>query len=188
VSAYAPQPAIANVPVPSLAPVVYADSATLVTSLQNYGIVSVSSIPDGLIRAASMAADQEGPFQGVMLDPQQDRQWPRTFKYGWPNIIAASSAILVSVAYPGAWYLDYEAVVPQQIVDWVALKCYQFLTLPFDRQITSESVTGASVKYSPWTGAPNTAPAMLDEIMNSLISPFQLREGHQAIFPNYGSV
>nr|MBF6558598.1 hypothetical protein [Acidimicrobiales bacterium] len=115
-----PQPDLGS-PIAGAAPAGYLSPADAETALSTrYGITASVSI--GHLLVASISLDQEAPFLGVKYDPTQDRQWPRTFKYGWPNIIAAPSPLMVAMSYPGAWLLDYEGVVPQQVLDWVSLE------------------------------------------------------------------
>jgi hypothetical protein len=172
------QDALPNVPDESQGtPDCYLTPAAAMANLTTrYGLSS--NLVYGHLLTASMRCDEEGPFQGVKIDPEQEREWPRTFKYGWPNIIAAPSAMLVSTTYPGAWYLNYEGVVPQQIVDWVCLEAWKLTNLPFDRMTTAESVTGASVHYAE-------GGSMLQETMGSLIRPFLLRQARTQPFQNY---
>ena len=142
-------------------------------------------IGDGTVLVASMNLDEEAHFEGVKVNVQSDRQFPRTYKYGWPNVIASPSPLLVSRAYAGAWYLDYEGVVPQQVLDWVALECYRLLTLDQTRVVTQETVQGASVKYAPPSDYPKGQQAQLDRIQESLIAPFLKRDGHTVPFINW---
>ena len=187
-TAYSPQPAIVGVPVAGSSPVAYASGALAYSNLTtrySFIVPAFTSIPDALVVVASMMVDMEGPFEGVKIDPVQERSWPRTYKYGWPNIISAPAATMVTRQFPGAWYLDYEGVVPQQILDWVSLQCYRLITFPLERQAISESVTGAAIHYSPAAGEKGWIPSMLDEIMYSLIQPFQMRVATQAAFTNF---
>jgi hypothetical protein len=131
---------------------------------------------------ASMALDEEGPFLGVKLYPEQDRSWPRTFEYGWPNVVSAPSPLLVARDFPGAWLLDYEKVVPQQVLDWVALEVFRMYELDSIRTVTAESVSGASVKYAPPVDYKGGQMSQLDVIQQALLAPFQVREGHVVPF------
>lgn len=183
------QPALPNVPVAGATPQPYISVADATQRLQSEWAIELPiPVGNGQLRVASMRADQEGPFFGVKIDPEQEHEWPRTFKYGWPNIIAAPTPMLVSVQFPGAWYLDYEGVVPVQIVDWVCLEVYRMTALPFDRGIVSETVTGASVHYAPPVGQKGGIASELDEIQAGLLSPFQLRQGHTSPFANFGAL
>lgn len=185
------QAALPNVPESTIAPGAYISAANAVAwlterwpqyaSLPNGGALPVA---EGVALAASMSVDQEGPFFGVKVIVQQERQWPRTFKYGWPNMIATPSPVLVTEQRPGAFYLNYEGVVPTQILDYVCLEYYRMLAYPSDYAIASESVTGASVHYNQWTGQPGSVPAQLDRIMSSLISTFQIQSAHTDAFSN----
>ena len=172
-----PQAPIPGVPAGSSTPSAYITAAAASTWLQSEFGLTVT-LSNGHVLAASMALDEEAPFFGVKVDPTQDRSWPRTFKYGWPNIIASPSAVMSSTQLPGAFFLDYEAVVPWQVVDWVCLEAYRLVTLPLTRGISSESVTGASVHY-------DNAPmlSMLDRLQAQLLSPFLMRQGHTHPFP-----
>jgi hypothetical protein len=183
------QPAIPNVPESEIAPGAYISAANAVAQLTNR-YPQYSTLPngaelpvaEGVILAASMSLDEEGPWFGVKFDVTQERSWPRTFRYGWPNMIATPAPVLVTLQRPGAFYLNYEGVVPQQIIDYVCLEYYRMLAYPSDVTTVSESVTGASVHYSQWTGQPGTIPAQLDRIMSALISPFQATEAHTDAF------
>src|SRR5579871_4495956 len=62
-------------------------------------------VSEGLVLAASMTLDEEAPFMGVKENPTQERQSPRTFRYGWPNVIAAPTPIMVAMQFAGAWNL-----------------------------------------------------------------------------------
>jgi len=152
-----------------------ADAMTRLSS--EFGLTC--SLANGHVLAASMAVDEEGPFFGVKVDPTQDRSWPRTFRYGYPNITVSPSSILSTSQMPGAFYLDYEGVVPYQVADWVCLEAYRMVTLPLLRGVSSESVTGASIHYDSTPGA-----AMLDRLQETLLSPFQMRQGHTQAFPS----
>jgi len=137
------------------------------------------TLANGHVLAASMAVDEEGPFFGVKVDPTQDRSWPRTFRYGYPNITVSPSSILSTSQMPGAFYLDYEGVVPYQVADWVCLEAYRMVSMPLLQGISQESVGGGvSVKYDYTPGL-----AMLDRLQESLLSPFQMRMGHTQAFP-----
>ena len=182
-----PQPAIPNTPAGGPTPEVYVGAEDAILWLATRWGLS-ASITTGHMLAASMALDEEAPFRGVKVNPAQERQWPRTYKYGWPNIIAAPTPVLVDIQFAGVFYLNYEGVVPQQVVDWVCLKGYQFATLPFDRPIQSESVTGASVHYAPPLGLPGGQQSQLEVIMDSLLLPFLERQAHRSPFPNYTAV
>ncbi len=189
------QPAIANVPESSVAPGSYITAANAVANLasrypQFSTLPNGAALPvaEGVALAASMAADEEGPFYGVKLIVTQEREWPRTFKYGWPNMIATPSPVLVTVQRPGVFFLDYEGVVPQQIVDYVCLEYYRMLAWAQNIEVDSESVSGASVKYNHWTGEKGSVPAQLDRIMSALISPFQIPSAHTDAFLNLSSV
>ena len=122
------QPAPANVPESAIAPGAYMSAANLVAWLQSRwpqfstGVGGAAlPVSEGLALVASMTIDEEGPFYGVKFVVTQEREWPRTFMYGWPNMVATPSPVLVTVQRPGAFYLDYEGVVPDQIIDCVAL-------------------------------------------------------------------
>jgi len=181
------QPAIADVPDDAPTPNAYISPDAAVTNLSTRYGLTITTPGYGSVVAASMAVDEEGPWQGVKVNPEQERAWPRSFKYGWPNIIAAPSPVLVATQYEGAWYLDYEGVVPQQIVDWVCLELWLDQNLPFAQAISQESVTGASVHYTGPLGTRGGQPSRIDLIQQRLISPFQLRSGHTSPFLNYGS-
>lgn len=158
-------------------PYILAQDATA-RLLSEYGLTA--TLANGHVLAASMAADEEGPFFGVKVDPTQDRSWPRTFRYGYPNITVSPSSILSTSQMPGAFYLDYEGVVPLQVVDWVCLEAYRMVSLPLLQGVTAESVGGGvSVRYDRTPGS-----AMLDRLQESLLSPFQMRQGHTEAFPS----
>lgn len=186
------QPAPANVPEQATAPGSYISAVNAVawlttrwpqfSTMQNGSALPVS---EGLILAASMAADEEGPFFGIKLVVSQEREWPRTFLYGWPNMVATPSPVLVTEQRPGAFFLDYEGVVPDQVVDYVCLEYYRMCVLRPDVDVTSESVTGAAVHYNPWTGKLGSVPAQLDRIMSALLSPFQMPSAHTSPFVNF---
>ncbi len=180
------QPAIVGVPVSSIAPGAYVAGSDVVTMLAaRWEEFSLPSCSDGIALAASMAVDEEGPFFGVKLLVTQEREWPRTFRYGWPNMVATPSPVLVTEQRPGIFFLDYEGVVPQQIVDWVCLEAYRMATSRPLVEVDSESVTGASVKYNHWTGAKGSVPAQIDRIQAALISPFQMPTAHESPFINF---
>jgi hypothetical protein len=174
------QPAIPGVPVAGSTPTPYISAGDAEGRLlTEFGITT--SLSNGHVLAASMALDEEAPFEGVKFNPEQERQWPRTFMYGWPNMLGAPTPVMVSDQFAGAFYLDYEQVIPWQVVDWVCLEAYRYVTLPFERGITSESLTGASVHYAP----DNSGSSMLDKIQASLLSPFLLRQVHSQPFINF---
>ena len=174
-----PQGAVPGVPPTTTTPSPYiAAGAADARLLAEFGLTCTLS--NGHVLAATMALDEEGPFFGVKLDPTQDRSWPRTFKYGYPNIALAPSAIMSTSQMPGAFYLDYEAVIPVQVIDWVCLEAYRMVTLPMLHAVTSESVGGGvSVHYDRTPGS-----AMLDRLQETLLSPFQMRQGHTQAFPS----
>lgn len=180
------QPAIAGTPENIPTPNAYCSPAAAQSNLlTRYGLTPPVTILEGHVLSASMALDREAPFVGIKLLVEQEREWPRTFRYGYPNIMAAPSPVLALSVRAGAWYLNYEGVIPQQVIDWVSLECYRTLTLPFDREVMSESVTGASVHYGPARGAPGWTPSRLDDLQFALIQPFLIVEGHTAPFINY---
>jgi hypothetical protein len=173
------QPEIPNVPAAGDTPQSYVTSKDAEDRLSTrYGLTV--DLADGILLAATMAVDEEAPFIGVKYTVTQEREWPRTFKYGWPNMLGAPSPIMVSNQLAGAFYLDYEGVVPEQVVDWVCLEAYRMVTLPFDRSVVSESVTGISVRYDIRDGI-----SQLDRIQASLLSPFLIRQGHSQPFINF---
>lgn len=184
----APNPQVAIVGVPESnqgAPFAYISPADCKNWLKSrWGLEVERTILPGHVLAASMACDQEGPWQGVKVDPTQERSWPRTFRYGWPNIIAAPTPILVAIQMPGAWPLNYEQVIPMEIVDWTCLEVYRYLTEPLLRQTTRETVAGASVQYAPGQSEPAWDPAMLDRMQWALLSPFQIRQARTTPFAN----
>lgn len=139
-------------------------------------------VSEGVALAASMAADEEGPFYGVKFIVTQEREWPRTFKYGWPNMIATPSPVLVTEQRLGSFFLNYEGVVPEQILDYVCLEYYRMCTMRPDVEVDSETVTGASVHYNHWTGQKGSVPAQLDRMMSRLISTFQIQSAHTDAF------
>ncbi len=185
------QPAPANVPESAVAPGPYISGVNAVAWLQSRW-PQFSTMPDGtalpvsegIALAASMALDEEAPFYGVKAVVTQEREWPRTFKYGWPNMIATPSPVLVTDQRPGTFFLNYEVVVPYQVVDYVCLEYYRMCVLRPDIEVNSESVTGASVHYNHWTGQKGSVPAQLDRIMSALISPFQVMSAHTDAFLN----
>jgi hypothetical protein len=183
-----PQPNLGPYPVPGPAPMAYMTGAEITALLAaRYPMYwsATLQIGDGDALIASMAIDEEAPFIGVKVNPEQDRQWPRTFKYGWPNIVASPSPLLVSRAYAGAWYLDYEGVVPQQILDCVALEAYRLVTLEQTKVVTQESVSGATVKYAPPADYPHGQMSQLDRRQAALLGPFLQRDGHVVPFINW---
>jgi hypothetical protein len=139
---------------------------------------------EGLALAASMSLDEEGPFFGVKAIVTQEREWPRTFKYGWPNMIATPSPVLITEQRAGTFFLNYEVTVPLQVVDYVCLEYYRMCVQSQLVEVTSESVTGASVHYNHWTGEKGSVPAQLDRILWSLITPFQVQSAHTNAFPS----
>lgn len=186
------QPAPANVPESLVAPGSYISAANAVAWLTNRwpqfsAMPNGESLPvsEGVALVASMALDEEGPWFGVKLFVTQEREWPRTFKYGWPNMIATPSPVLVTEQRSGTFFLNYEGVVPDQIVDYVCLEYYRMLVMRPDIEVTSESVSGASVHYNQWTGDKGSVPAQLDRIMSALISPFQIQSAHTDAFINF---
>lgn len=183
-----PQPAPPNAPeAATSAPFAYLSaSAVAVRVSERFPFLSLGSVGEGLVLAASMALDEEGPFFGVKVNPEQEREWPRSFRYGWPNIEMIPDAMYLTQLQPGAFYLNYEGVIPYQVLDWVALECYRMSTYPLTHEVASETVTGASVRYIQWTGQPKEAPAQLDRIQAALISPFQMRQARQNPWPYYG--
>lgn len=189
------QPAPANVPESTVAPGAYISAAYAVSRLQSR-YPQFSQMPDGsplpvsegLILVASMAIDEEGPWFGVKAVVTQEREWPRTFKYGWPNMIATPSPVLVTEQRLGTFFLNYEEVVPDQIVDSVCLEYYRMLVLRPDVEVNSESVSGASVHYNHWTGQKGSVPAQLDRIISALLSSFQIQSAHTDAFLNLTDV
>lgn len=181
------QPVIAGVPAGNTAPISYGSAAFFAERLSSYwSLTPQRTVTDGIVLTASMALDEEGPFNGVKADPAQERQWPRTFKDGWPNIIASPTPVMIAITFPGVWPLDYELVIPQQVVDWVALECYRMCELPFEQGIDSESVTGASVKYAQPDG--KSPVGQLERIQAALLVPWQLRQGHTNAFTLFNRV
>lgn len=172
------QPEMPDVPVQGATPQPYISASSAMERLTSYWGLT-STLAEGHLLVASIHADQEGPFFGVKVNVEQERAWPRTFMYGWPNIIAAPTPVLVSEQFPGAFYLNYEGVVPQQIVDWVCLEAFRLTNLPLLQSISSEGVTGASVHFALGE------PAELDRMMHALISPFRLRQGRTQAFLNF---
>lgn len=181
-----PQPAIAGVPVTAPTPRPYIAPATAEARLSSRYALSATLLTGHLL-VASMRLDEEAPFLGVKLRVQQDREWPRSFKYGWPNMIATPSPVMVSSEYGGAWYLDYEGVVPEQIVDWVCLEAYRLVKMDVDKVVESEGVTGASVHYAPPAGYEHGIATRVDELQRGLISPFQKRQAHKHPFLYFGT-
>jgi hypothetical protein len=182
-----PQPAIVGVPEvdPSsgaAAPFAYLSPAMATDLGAAMGYDMPAPVTELHVLVASMRLDQEGPFQGVKFNATQERSWPRTFRYGWPNIIAAPTPIMVAIQNPGAWPLNYEDVIPKQIVLWCVLDIWKRLSLPQLKQVMSESVTGASVRYAPPLGAAGGWESPVDEMMSSLLSPFLLRSGRMSAF------
>ena len=173
------------VPAPGPAPGPYLSGANAVAWLasrwpQWSTLPSGASLPasDGVALAASMAVDEEGPFFGVKFIVTQEREWPRTFKYGWPNLIATPSPVLVTEQRLGSFYLDYEGVVPEQILDYLCLEYYRMVAKNPLVEVDSEGVTGASVKYNHWSGRAGSVPAQIDRIMARLITTFQIQSAH----------
>lgn len=159
------------------APFAYISAVAVAPWLQTrWNLVVPSTVMEGHALAASMACDEEGPWVGVKVVPTQERSWPRTFRYGWPNIIAAPTPVLVAIAHPGVWPLNYEQVIPEQIVDWVCLEIFRVLNLPLIRGVSKESVTGASVTYD------NEFLSQIQTWQQSLLSPFQMRQGRMSAF------
>lgn len=146
-----------------------------------YGLTLPSPCTPGLALAATMRCDEEGPWKGVKLVPTQERSWPRTFRYGWPNIIAAPTPVLVAIANPGVWPLNYEQVIPVHIVDWCCLEVFRMLSLPQVRGIKRESVTGASTTYD------DALPTLIHELQHGLLSPWQMRQGRRSQFTPIGA-
>lgn len=187
VEADPPQVPLDDVPDQSLGtPDCYLSIEAAQTVLSTRWNLKAPTLALGHLLAATMELDQEGPFQGVKMFPAQERDWPRTFKYGWPNMIATPSPVMVDTQYPGVWYLNYEEVVPQQIVDWVCLQAWRHLNLPFDRSITQETVgAGVGVHYAPPLGVKGGQASELDTIQDALIIPFLVRSGHTSPFSNF---
>lgn len=174
-----PDQQIPNTPVGGPAPFAYISAADATTRLQTqWGITGVTLAPGHLV-VASMACDQEGPFYGVKLVVEQEREWPRTFMYGFPNVVWTPSPVIAVAEKLGAWLLNYEGVIPDQVVDWTCLEAYRMATHNFDYEVASESVTGASVRLLQWGYEKNAAPSQLDKIQMELLTPFQMLEGHQ---------
>lgn len=178
-----PQAAVSWSPENNTAPNSYGSAANVAQNLlTRYGItvvVGLGGLNEGQVITASQAVDQQGPFLGVKVDATQERQWPRSFRYGWPNVVAAPTSVMIVQGFAGIFPLDYEGVVPQQILDWVSLECWRYLNMPFERAVSRESLTGASVTYDL------SQPAQIDVMQDSLIRPFQVRVGHRSPFPDY---
>lgn len=189
------QPAPANVPESATAPGAYLSAVNIVawltTRWPQFAVApSGAALPvsEGIALAASMAVDEEGPFFGVKFVVTQEREWPRTFMYGWPNMVATPSPVLVTEQRLGTFFLNYEGVVPEQILDYVCLEYYKMVTLRPDVEVDSEGVTGASVRYNHWTGQKGSVPAQIDRIQASLISPFQIQSAHTDAFLNLSDI
>lgn len=185
------QPAIVGVPTTDPTPNSYIEPEDAEARLTSrYGLeLTTTRLAYGHVLAASMALDEEGPFQGVKYVVDQEREWPRTFKYGWPNMIATPSPVMVSSQRPGAWYLNYEGVVPSQLVDWVCLEAWRLTHLPFDRVPTQEGVGGGvTVHWAPPPGHKGGIDGQLDRLQRQLISPFLLVEGHLSPFMVYDAL
>src|SRR5487761_1047388 len=183
------------VPVGATAPGAYISGANAVAWLaarwpQWSTLPSGAALPasDGLALAASMAVDEEGPWFGVKFIVTQEREWPQTFKYGWPNLIATPSPVLVTEQRSGTFFLDYEGVVPDQILDYVCLEYYRMASKNPLVEVDSESVTGASVKYNHWSGQRGSVPAQIDRVMAALITSFQIQSAHTDAFMNLTDV
>lgn len=179
-----PQGSLGNYPVGGPAPQLYiepGDAMNLLTT-RYPAFVPAQPLSVGDLLVASMALDEEGPFLGTKVAAEQDRSFPRTYKYGWPNLVSVPSPLLVSRSYSGAWLLDYEQVVPQQILDWVCLEAYRMVTLEPLKVVTQESVGGASVRYAPGVDYPHGQMSQLDRIQATLLGPFQARAGHVVPF------
>ena len=166
------------------APYAYVAPETCISILQERYGLTLAGVTKGICLVASMRCDEEGPFQGVKVMATQERSWPRTFRYGWPNIIAAPTPVLVAIQDPGAWPLNYEGVIPQEVVDWTCLEVYRLMSSPLLRQVASESVTGASVRYAPPLTAEGGWESPIDILQSTLLSPFQLRSARWNAFPN----
>lgn len=181
-----PQPAIPGVPASSVTPSAYLSGADAEIVLRSrYGLTGIT-VPDGIVLAASMALDEEGPWTGSKLIPNQERSFPRTFKYGWPYVMLAPAPSLVTSQRPGAWMMDFEGVVPQQIIDWTCLEAYRYLTQPLTQEIASESISGvASIKYVPPAGSAGGWLTQMDKIQASLIQPFQKTTAGTMAFPEF---
>jgi hypothetical protein len=180
-----PQSAIPGIPVAGNTPTAYISPGDAEARLNTRYVVTCGGavqLDEGTLLIASMNLDEEAPFFGVKVDPTQDREWPRTFKSGWPNLLGGPSPIMVTNQLAGAFYLGYEGVVPEQVVDWVCLEAYRIVTLPFDRDVTSESALGASVHYARDPGS-----SQLDRMQAALLSPFMVRDAHTQPFVNFSS-
>jgi len=184
VSDVQPAPVPAS-PLAGPTPQPYLDGPTCQAQLAlRYPRYSLAVTPgEGDMLVASMALDEEGPFYGVKESPTNEREWPRSFATGWPNVVATPSPLLISRAYPGAWYLNYEGVVPQQVLDWVCLEVWRNWNLDQARVVTRESVSGASGTYAPSLADAKGETAQLDLLQARLISPFLMRDGHDLALP-----
>jgi hypothetical protein len=58
------------------------------------------------------------------------------------------------------------------------------MSSPLLRQVASESVTGASVRYAPPLTAEGGWESPIDILQSTLLSPFQLRSARWNAFPN----
>lgn len=184
-----PQPSLGPYPVPGNSPQPYLTGPQAQLMLQQrWPRFSGVLLGDGDMLVASMALDEEAPFMGVKVNPEQDRQWPRSFRFGWPNVIAAPSPLLVSRSFAGAWYLDYEGVVPQHILDWVCLEAYRQVSLDQLKVVTQETIAGASVKYAPAEDYARGQAPQLDRIQQTLLAPWLQRGGHTVPFISWSNL
>jgi hypothetical protein len=159
------------------APIAYINAADATTQLDSrWGLVPPKKLGNGHMLAASMWLDGLAPFQGVKLVQSQEREFPRTYKIGYPNMIGAPIPVLGVSAKGGVWLLNYEAVIPQQIVDAVCLEAYRMVSLPLERGISREAISGASVAY--------TTDSQIDQWMFDLISPFLQQQASMTAWPN----
>ena len=183
-----PQPALSPAsPVAGPTPQIYMSGAGCVTLLAarypRYQLAPGVTPGDGEMLAASMALDEEGPWFGVKLDPLQDREWPRTFAFDWQTVLASPQPQMLGGERPGVYLLDYEGVVPQQVADWVCLEAWRMYAEDQLKVVTSESVSGASVKYAPDASNAKGLAAGIDRLQSMLVEPFQRRAGHLQMFP-----
>lgn len=97
----------------------YLETQSARERLADYEMTPAEELPTaGDLRAASAALDALAPFAGAKTDPAQEKEFPR----------------------------NGEEVVPDEVLDWVALRAYQ-LSRDEEPPVKSEGAGRVSVTY-----------------------------------------
>ena len=138
--------------------------------------VPVFPLTEGIMLAASNALDLNSPFQGIKVNQLQEREFPRTYKIGYPNLLGSPVPVVGVSVRGGINLLNYDGVIPEQVIDWVCLEAFRQTAMPQVRGTLREAVDGASVTYGP--------DSQLDYQMFLLLQPFLSFQVSEEAWPN----